>query len=134
MRVFCSFVAQLMLLLPATVGAAIAAAPSCAGFVSRSQYSVVRASSRTINADASAAAEQSSSSSPRLVSRLTPCLVSSLTFVVLVFVFVSPTDSSDPSIVPKRTGVIKKRPVFFSVASFSSRHYVIIKRDAAIIF
>lgn len=67
MRVFCSFVAQLMLLLPATVGAAVAAAASCAGFVSRSQYSVVRASSRTINADASAAAEQSSSS-PRLVS------------------------------------------------------------------
>lgn len=68
MRVFCSFVAQLMLLLPATVGAAAAAAASCAGFVSRSQYSVVRASSRTINADASAASEQSSDSSPRLVS------------------------------------------------------------------
>lgn len=71
MRVFCSFVAQLMLLLPATVGAAVAAAASCAGFVSRSQYSVVRASSRTINADASAAAEQQQ----QLASS---CLVSSL--------------------------------------------------------
>lgn len=73
MRVFCSFVAQLMLLLPATVGAAVAAAASCAGFVSRSQYSVVRASSRTINADASAAAEQKQRQ--QLAS---PCLVLSL--------------------------------------------------------
>lgn len=51
MRVICSFVAQLMLL-PAAVGdaAAAAAAASCADFVPI-QYSVVRASSRTINAD-----------------------------------------------------------------------------------